>query len=446
MKCDKASEITAYLQGEGSEEERAMLRRHFDQCEACARELSQFERAFGAMGSIETIEPSPDFQNRVQEAFLRAHPRFNRAKPRFRLLTAASIAAGVLIVLAGTIAVLKSGGGPGDHGKMGHLAPAPVVDDDPQYRTLPKTDLPSKIDASAWGEALAYDHRLVGMFQGTDAWDSPAVGWLAAHQEPDGSWKGNDAGETVELTGLAVLALGRSEEYGLAVRKGVAFLRSRQRDSGSIGGGSPESHAIATLALQEVAIRTKDASTIRAASKGIALIAQQNHDGPWGQGAVAGWHYHVLRLAVASGDRALTETLVHGHEGLSRRDTWERLGAADRAAVLRAELWTNPTPDRARWASDAAWMLDRSPLPGTEPANYAKNDLRLAYFGSALLSELGGDAWTKWWSPLQAKLLKTQSPDGSWPEGLEAGKGQVYVTALATLILQTPRRVPPLDE
>jgi hypothetical protein len=444
MKCDKASEITAYLQGEGSEEERAMLRRHFEQCEACARELAQFERAFGAMGNIETIEPSADFQNRVQEAFLRAHPRFIRAKPRFRLLAAASIAAGILL-LAGAVAIFKYNGDPGDHGKMGHIAPELILDDDPQYRTLPKTELPSKIDASAWGEALAYDQRLVtgvGTPKETDA----GLRWLAAHQEPDGSWKGNDAGETIELTGLAVLALGPAQEQGLAVRKGLAFLRSRQRDSGAIGGGSPESHAIATLALQEAAIRTKDASTIRAASKGISLIAQQNHDGPWGQGPVAGWHFHVLRLAVASGDRALTETLVHGHQGLSHREAWERLGSADRAAALRAELWTNPTPDRASWASDTAWMLDRSPLPGTDPVNFQKNDLRLAYFGTALVSAVGGDAWTKWWSPLQSKLLKTQSPDGSWPEGLEPGKGQVYVTALAELILQTPRRVPPLDE
>ena len=65
MKCGQASEITAYLQGEGTEEERAMLRRHFEQCESCARELAQFERAFGALGKVETIEPSADFQNRV---------------------------------------------------------------------------------------------------------------------------------------------------------------------------------------------------------------------------------------------------------------------------------------------------------------------------------------------------------------------------------------------
>ena len=121
---------------------------------------------------------------------------------------------------------------------------------------------------------------------------------MAARQEPDGSWKGNNAGETIELTGLSILALARSEDHGLALRKGVAYLRSRQRDSGAIGGGTPESHAIATLAMQEAAIRTKDPAANRVASKGIDLIAQQNASGPWGKGVVAGWQYHVLRLAV----------------------------------------------------------------------------------------------------------------------------------------------------
>src|SRR6185503_319657 len=113
-------------------------------------------------------------------------------------------------------------------------------------------------------------------------------------------------------------------------RKGLAFLRSRQRDSGAIGGGSPESHAIATLALLEAAIRTKDAATVRAAQKAVAMIAQQNQDGPWGKGAVAGWHYHVLRLAVASGDRALTGILVRGRDVLTAQKSEQ---AADRCAI-----------------------------------------------------------------------------------------------------------------
>jgi hypothetical protein len=437
MKCSQASEITAYLQGEGTEEERSMLRRHFEQCESCARELAQFERAFGALGKVETIEPSADFQKRVEQAFLKAHPQFGAAKPRFRLLRAASIAAGFFIIAAGALLLLTWAGRTNKDEMLGHVEPQRFPE---AYETLPKTNLPPKVDASAWGEALAYDQRLIDAVR-TPAKSDAAMKWLSAHQEPDGSWKADTAGETIELTGLAVLALGPSEEHGLAVRKGLAFLMSRQRDSGAVGGGSPESHAIATLALQEAAIRTGNGTLVRAASNAIALIAQQNHDGPWGKGMVAGWHYHVLRLAVASGDRALTPTLVEGYKGLSA-DPRDILGRADMAAEVQAMLWTDPKPDRSRYAIET----DRSPLPGTEPANFSKNDLRLAYFGSAVLRALGGDVWTKWWSPLQAKLQKTQSADGSWPAGLEPGKSQIYVTALASLILQTPKRVPTLEE
>ncbi len=432
MKCEKASEITAYLQGEGTEEERAMLRRHFEDCEACARELAQFEKAFGALGKIETIDPSPDFQARVQQAFLKAHPQFDKAKPRFRLLPALVVAAGVLIAMTALIVLVRIQSESDD--RLANVAPAPVRDPEPEIGTLPKSDLPPKIDASAWGEALAVDRHLVDhlAFDGNAA----AQKWLAGQQQPDGSWKGATADETLEQTGLAVLALGPSEAYGLATRKGVAFLRSRQRDSGAIGGGSPESHAIATLALLETAIRTKDAATIRAAEKGVALIAQQNQDGPWGKGAVAAWHYHVLRLAVASGDRALTPLLVRGREVLVARPLEQ---AADRCALF----WTTPLPDRG---NAAAWTSDQSPLPGTDPANFAKNDLWQAYFGSLLLRPTGGDAWTKWWSPLQAKLLKTQRPEGSWPEGFMAGKSAVYATALVTIVLEVPQRVPLLTE
>lgn len=421
-----------------------MLRRHFDQCDACSRELAQFGRTFGALGRIETVEPSADFQKRVEEAFLRAHPKF-APKPKFRLLRGASIAAGFFIIAAGGLLLLTTIGAPERDDMLGHVSPSVTPEEDVQYRALPRTELPPKIDASGWGEALAYDRRLLAAAAASKETDA-ALRWLAARQEPDGSWKGETAVETIELTGLALLALGPSPDHALAVRKGVAFLRSRQRDSGAIGGGTPESHAVATLAMQEAAIRTKDPAAIRVASKGIELIAQQNASGSWGTGAVAGWHYHVLRLAVASGDRALTGPLVQGHRTLSRRAGWETLGPADQAAALRAELWTNPTPDVKRWAADAAWLLERSPIPGTEAANFSKNDLWLAYFGSALLRPLGGDAWMKWWGPLQAKLAKAQSPDGSWPAGFQAGKGQVYTTALGAIILQTPARVPALEE
>ena len=205
-----------------------MLRRHYEQCEACAKELAQFERTFGALGRLETVEPSADFQSRVEQAFLKSHPQFAR-KPKFRLIRAASIAAGFFIIAAGALILLMLAGPADKNDMLANFPPTVTPEEDLQYKALPKTALPSRIDASAWGEALAYDQRLVAAAQSAKPADG-ALKWLAARQEPDGSWKGADAGETIELTGLALLALSHSEEHGLAVRKGVAFLRSRQRD------------------------------------------------------------------------------------------------------------------------------------------------------------------------------------------------------------------------
>jgi hypothetical protein len=423
MKCVQASEITAYLKGEGSEEDRAMLRSHYEECDSCARDLAQMERTFGTLGRLRTIEPSADFKRRTEEAFRRVQSESR--KWRFGLLPRLALAAAGL--LAGLIAYWIVGATPPST-HLGLVAPPILREEDPEYR-IPQSIRPKTIDAAAWGEAAAYDQLLVSSIQAPRAWDPPlssALAWLAAQQAPDGSWKGTTAPETVELTGLAVLALTGTEVE--AVRKGVEFLVSRQRDSGVIGGGSPESHAIATLAIEEASIRAKNPDWAKAAAKGVALIAQQNHDGPWGRGPVAAWQYHVLRVVSALGDRSLVPVLVRGYDAPG------------------AGLWTDPSPDRKSWAERVAGLLTRSPIPGTEPANFASNDLRLAYFGTTLLRPLEGDAWTKWWSPLRSKLLKAQGPDGSWPEGFEPGKGRIYATALAALILQSPARVPALGD
>jgi hypothetical protein len=423
MTCPQASEITAYLQGEVSEEERAMLRSHYEKCDSCARELAQFERTAGALGRLKTIEPSADFNQRVQAAFLKAHPKFGRR--RFTLLPRLAVAAALALAAVGVVVLLRR---TESDTHMAIVVPETVRDVDPQY-DLPKSTRPAKVDAAAWGEAAAVDRRLLDSVTAPRAWEpevAAALKWLSSKQDVDGSWKGGEANETIELTGLAVLALNGT--YDPAVRMGVDFLINRQRDSGAIGGGSPESHGIATLALLEASIRAKNPDWARAAAKAVAVIAQQNHDGPWGRGPVAAWQYHALRLSEAAGDRSLVPVLVRGYDAAG------------------AGLWTDPAPDREGWAQRVSGLLNRSPLPGTSRENFDKNDIRLAYFGTTLLRPLEGDAWTKWWSPLRTKLLKAQAADGSWPDGFEPGKGKVYATAFAALILQSPQRLPALAE
>lgn len=414
-KCPQASEITSYLRGEVSEEERAMLRSHYEHCDSCARELAKAER----IPRLPTIAPSADFKRRTEQAFLKAHPQF--APKRFTLLPRLAAAAAVVLVGIGAVMMLRP---TADDTRVAVVTPEIPRDVDPTYEFIPKSTRPATVDAVAWGDAAAVDSRLLAAVAAPRYWDAEtarALKWLSSKQEVDGSWKGGEVNETIELTGLAVLALNGTNDA--AVRMGADYLISRQRDSGAIGGGSPESHGIATLALLEASIREKNAEWAKAAAKAVAVIAQQNHDGPWGRGPVAAWQYHALRLAEANGDRALVPVLVRG---------WDAAGSG---------LWTDPAPDREAWAQRVSGLLQRSPLPGA-----SRNDIRLAYFCTTLLRPLEGDAWTKWWSPLRAKLLRAQSPDGSWPDGFEPGKGPIYATAFAALILQSPQRLPTLAE
>ena len=73
------------------------------------------------------------------------------------------------------------------------------------------------------------------------------------------------------------------------------------------------------------------------------------------------------------------------------------------------------TPDAALLAKQSGVLLERPPLPGLEAARHLENDLYFAHFGSLALHQAGGEAWSRWWPPVKAALLKTQQPDGSWP-------------------------------
>ncbi len=76
MKCDKTTEIVAWLKGEVPEEDRESLRDHFDLCPACSENLARYDRLLKAVGRMDQVEPSPGFAWKVREAFAQQHPRF----------------------------------------------------------------------------------------------------------------------------------------------------------------------------------------------------------------------------------------------------------------------------------------------------------------------------------------------------------------------------------
>ncbi|MBI4564429.1 MAG: hypothetical protein HY716_07020 [Planctomycetes bacterium] len=76
MKCSEAADWVAYLKGELPETQCASARAHGGRCAACARDLARADAVLRTLGTVETVEPAPDFTDRVRRAFLAAHPQF----------------------------------------------------------------------------------------------------------------------------------------------------------------------------------------------------------------------------------------------------------------------------------------------------------------------------------------------------------------------------------
>jgi beta-lactamase regulating signal transducer with metallopeptidase domain len=173
-----------------------------------------------------------------------------------------------------------------------------------------------------------------------------ALDWLARHQSPDGRWstdrffaqcaepeKCADPGKfhhDVGLTGLAVLAFVRAgrdlAEHGRpawmpealpffddAAPRGIVWLLHAQDAEGCLGPQEGEfmyDHAIAALAVAEVAARTKKPEHVEAARKATEFILKARNPGfAWRYGvrpgdndtSVTGWCVRALKAAEGAG-------------------------------------------------------------------------------------------------------------------------------------------------
>jgi hypothetical protein len=362
-----------------------------------------------------------------------------------------------------------------------------------------------KLDAKTWRERIPREKRLLAYFEargrdpqqsetraafggeGTEGAIRAALGALARMQRADGSWSGpsvrqeggHEGPYSAGLTGLALLAFlgeghtGRSGDHALTVKRGLEYLLLEQRASGLIGpdaGNYMYNHAIAALALLEASLSTRDEPLASAAAAAVSFtVRAQNDSGGWGYTArapesdtsVGGWQILLLRMAKLGGNQGVIPSLVQaasqlqvvtdaeGKVGYRARVQFPNGPYALTAVGMFAHQMATHTPDPALLARQSSVLLERAAVPGTEPARHLENDLYFAHFGSLALHQLGGDAWQRWWAPVKASLLKSQGADGSWPADFDRWHGyggQVYTTAMAALILETPVRYPRLAE
>jgi anti-sigma factor RsiW len=104
LTCDQASELlTAYLDGELADAERAAVEAHLSGCPACQSRVEALRSAIAALATLPGIESSAGFEARVLGAFDR--PRTRRPhwarRVAVALVTGGAVAAAVLIALPG---------------------------------------------------------------------------------------------------------------------------------------------------------------------------------------------------------------------------------------------------------------------------------------------------------------------------------------------------------
>src|SRR4051812_43460115 len=140
----------------------------------------------------------------------------------------------------------------------------------------------------------------------TEAIIKGSIKWLAAKQQPNGSWttgRGNE--HPVAMTGYTLMCfmaaghLPGEGEYGKNVTKGMNYLLSCVRADGYITNGGESNmynHGIAAIALAELYGQTRDPKLKQKLDLVIKLIVNcQNREG--------GWRY---RPAIVDGDISVT--------------------------------------------------------------------------------------------------------------------------------------------
>ncbi len=327
------------------------------------------------------------------------------------------------------------------------------------------------------------------------------LAWLSKVQESDGRWTWvGDGGKRaarkatavrehdMALTGLSSLAFLASDHspakegpYRQTVTRGLDWLVAEQGADGDLRGsremrGEGSSHAnmydqgIATMALAEAALMTKDRRYTEAAFKAAKFICdtQNKKTGGWryvpgeaGDTSVFGWQILALHNCEQLGFRIPPDVREGAVHFLS-------LVSSGRSNMLAGYLpGTAPTPTMTAEALFCRILLGQpiDDAAGREVSQFLTRDLPQPeqvelyywYYASLSLAQMQANpqvrqTWERWNKRCRDALIATQvrqgGQAGSWSDphwGERTGAGKVFSTALATLTLEVYYRYLPIQ-
>jgi len=345
--------------------------------------------------------------------------------------------------------------------------------------------IPAKNGGGFQGRSGPLQEKLLASRGGSAATEDAvtrALAWIAAHQMDSGSWnfdhhqvpigkRSPNPGVPVTKTGATGLALlpflGKGythlneNRYRDQVDKGIYFLRGQQVIStkgGDLQDGTMYGHGLAAIALCEAYAMTRDESIRNEAVQALKFIEYAQHkQGGWryqpkqaGDISVTGWQIMALKsgqlgdLRVSSSTIGLAEQYLdqvqadggayYGYQFPGKMISPTSIGLLSRMYMG----WSKNDP---RIHRGVAFLAEEGP---------SKTDMYYNYYATNVMCHYGGPLWDEWNDELKSYLLKTQSQrgytSGSWyfdDQHAEVG-GRLYVTCLATMILEVYYRHMPL--
>jgi hypothetical protein len=319
-----------------------------------------------------------------------------------------------------------------------------------------------------------------------------ALDWLARHQSPDGRWDVDGFDSSCgacrspgfhkhcdsAVTGLVVLCFlghdhtpGSQSPFAAAVRRGLDWLLSQQAPDGNLAGEDRQytmySHGIATLALSEAYLMTREPRYLDPVRRACALIvrAQNPQTGGWrylpvpperGDTSITGWQVMALKSAQGGGIEIPDEVFA-------RTCHWfdKEVGGGDDGGLYG---YISDYPPQIAMVAEGLFSRQvlgarRGDANIDEAARYLHTEMRdgkhldnfyLLYYGTLALYQYQGWIWESWNRQVRDFLISKQRQKGpaagSWDprHKWSEGGGRVLTTAFATLSLEVYYRYLPL--
>jgi hypothetical protein len=336
--------------------------------------------------------------------------------------------------------------------------------------TLAVASAPARA-AVAGGAGLGQDS--VHVDARTETIINGALRYLAANQQPNGSWgaSGRERQHNVAMTGYALVAfiaaghLPTEGEYARTVNAGMQFLLDAVTPDGlyippgqSRSGQYMYEHGIATIALTELYGQTRSAVIRPKLERTIKRILEsQNNEG--------GWRYHpfvrdadisVTVLQAVALRAAKNAGLTVPQENIDRAIRYVKSCYVPRSGGFAYQPGKQDGFARTAAATYSLQVLGLYDDPMVQSGSqYMLRNKQVRdwfayghFYAAPAQYMVGGDTWRKWYTEIRDLLVRNVRQEGGnyyWDTSLDRrAPGPIFTTAAFTTILAMPYHYVPL--